>query len=84
MSSHPFLAGLFDKASQRTQILLATHASCFLAPFDLSRIAVMRKKDGEARFIKPEDSRVLRETLEDFGAEELEMMHRSDELERMA
>jgi predicted ATPase len=80
----PILAGLFEKASERTQILLATHASYFLVQFDLSRIAVMRKENGEAKFIKPRDSLMLRETLEDFGSEEIEMMHRSDELERMA
>ena len=80
----PILAGLFEKASERTQILLATHASYFLVQFDLSRIAVMRKEDGEAKFIKPSDSLMLRDTLEDFGSEEIELMHRSDELERMA
>ena len=80
----PILAGLFEKASERTQILLATHASYFLVQFNLSRIAVMRKDNGEAKFIKPRDSLTLRDTLEDFGPEEIEVMHRSDELERMA
>jgi predicted ATPase len=80
----PILAGLFEKASARTQLLLATHASYFLTQFDLSRIAVMRKEDGEARFIKPIDPTALRRNLEDFGADEIELMHRSDELERLA
>jgi predicted ATPase len=80
----PILAGLFEKASERAQILLATHASYFLMQFDLSRIAVMRKENGEARFIKPIDSNVLKQNLEDFGPEEIEVMHRSDELERLA
>ncbi|MCI0695642.1 AAA family ATPase [candidate division KSB1 bacterium] len=80
----PILAGLFEKACERTQILLATHASYFLMQFDLSRIAVFRKENGEAKFIKPQDSKTLRENLADFGPEELEMMHRNDELERLA
>jgi len=79
----PILAGLFEKACDRTQILLATHASYFLMQFDISRIAVMRKEHGEAKFIKPRDSRALNENLEDFGPEEIEIMHRSDELEQL-
>ena len=77
----PFLAGLLEKASDRTQILLATHSSYFLTQFDLSRIAVMRKKDGEAEFRKPENSKVLTDMLDDFGPEEIEALHISDELE---
>jgi len=80
----PVLAGLFKKASNRTQILLATHSSYFLTLFDLSRIAVMRKEDGEAKFLKPKDSKVLTEILKDFGPEEIENLHISDELEYFA
>ncbi len=80
----PTLAGLFEKACERTQMLLATHSSYFLMQFDLARIAVMRKENGEARFIKPGDSRVLSQNLADFGPDEIEVMHRSDELERLA
>ena len=79
----PILAGLFEKASGRTQILLATHASYFLTQFDISQIAVFRKENGEAKFIKPGDSPVLIEMLDDFGAKEIEQLHRSDELERL-
>ena len=78
------LAGLFEKACDRTQIILATHASYFLTQFDISRIAVMRKEDGQAVFAKPGSSRALAECLKDFGAEEIEVLHRSDELERLA
>jgi predicted ATPase len=77
----PVLAGLFEQASARTQILLATHASYFLTQFGLSRIAVMRKEQGKSLYLKPADSATLREMLEDFGPEEIEAMHRSDELE---
>ena len=80
----PILAGLFEKASSRTQILLATHASYFVVQFQTEQLAVMRKESGEAKFIKPKNSRVLMQNLEDFGTEELEIMHRSDELERLA
>ncbi len=76
----PLLAGLFQKASQRTQILLATHNSYFLTQFELAQIAAMRKENGEAKFIKPGDSQVLVDILADFGSNEIENLHRSDEL----
>jgi predicted ATPase len=80
----PVLSGLFKKASARTQILLATHASYFLTQFGLESIAIMRKENGESKFVKPSDSAVMRAMLEDFGTEELEHFHRSDELERLS
>jgi predicted ATPase len=80
----PILAGLFQQASQRTQIFLATHSSYFLTQFDIEEIAVFRKENGEARFLKPKDSQTLTQNLADFGLEELEIMHRNDELERLA
>lgn len=80
----PILAGLFEKASMRTQIFLVTHNSYFLSLFDLSRVAVMRKEKGKVRHLKPGDSQILRESLEDFGADELERLHRSEELEILA
>lgn len=80
----PILAGLFEKSSDRTQILLTTHSSYFLTQFDISRIAVMRKENGEAKFLKPKDSKVLIDILEDFGPEEIENLYLSDELEYFA
>lgn len=80
----PLLGALFQKAADRTQILLATHSSYFLLQFDLAQIAVLRKEGGEVRFYKPGDSAALAENLADFGPEEVEVMHRSDELERLA
>ncbi|BAZ78937.1 AAA family ATPase [Sphaerospermopsis kisseleviana CS-549] len=79
----PVLAGLFEKASERTQILLATHSSYFLTQFDISQIAVLRKENGEAKFIKPGNSPILIDMLDDFGSDEIEQLHRSDELERL-
>jgi len=80
----PVLAGLFEKACARTQLLVATHSSYFLTQFDLSQVAVLRKEDGEAKFLKPQDSAILRDMLVDFGSDEVERLHRSDELERLA
>lgn len=80
----PILAGLFEKASQRTQVILATHASYFLSQFDFQNIAVMKKEDGRSIFVKISDSNTLLDNLEDFGRDELEKMHRTDELEALA
>ena len=80
----PILAGMFQRASERTQILIATHASYFVKQFDLSTIAVMRKEEGQAVFRKPADSDVLKALLEDFGTEDLEYWHQSDQLEDFA
>ncbi|MGH2363799.1 MAG: AAA family ATPase [Chloroflexota bacterium] len=77
------LAGLFRKRQGRCQVLLATHSSYFLTCFDHSEIAVVTKRDGEARFRKISDSAALIANLEDFGAGELEIMHRNDELEAL-
>lgn len=80
----PILAGLFEKAAQRTQVILATHSSYFLTQFDLKNIAVMKKVAGESLFVKAKDSQTLLDNLEDFGSDELEKMHRTDELEALA
>jgi len=79
----PVLAGLFEKASQRTQVLLATHASYFLTQFDLKNIAVMKKVNGESVYVRVRNSEILLNNLEEFGTEELEQMHRNDELETL-
>lgn len=79
----PLLAGMFERACERTQILLATHSSYFLRQFDLSRITVVKKEEGHARFLKPSDRAALTAQLEEFGADEIEAMHRSDELEAL-
>ncbi|MFH1060005.1 MAG: AAA family ATPase [Pseudomonadota bacterium] len=80
----PLLAGLFKKLSERTQVILATHSSYFLSQFDLDQIAVMRKVDGRAEWIKPADHKVFRDILADFGQDEIERLHISDELEVLA
>jgi predicted ATPase len=80
----PVLAGLLKKVSERTQVLIATHSSFLLTQFDLHQIAVMRKENGAIQFSKPDSSKVLTSILEDFGAQEVEVLHRSDELEQLA
>ncbi|HLP62191.1 MAG TPA: AAA family ATPase [Candidatus Deferrimicrobium sp.] len=45
----PILAGLFEKASSKTQVILATHSSYFLTQFELTNIGVMKKILGESR-----------------------------------
>ncbi|MCD4738128.1 MAG: AAA family ATPase [Anaerolineae bacterium] len=76
----PLLAGLFEKASYNTQLLLGTHASYFLAQFDIDHLAVMHKQQGESKYVRPKNSQTLRANLETFGTEELELMHRSNAL----
>lgn len=78
------LATAFEEASERTQIILATHASYFLTQFDIENIAVMRKIAGESQYSRVKDSKTLMDNLDDFGIEELELMHRNDELEALA
>ncbi len=80
----PILAGLFEKASRKTQVILATHSSYFLNQFDLKNIAVMKKEAGKSLFVEVSNSQVLLDNLEDFGRDELEKMHRADELEALA
>lgn len=80
----PFLAGMLKKLANRSQVLVATHSSYFLTQFDLPQVAVMRKENGEALYVKPQDSKVLTAMLDDFGTTEIEVLHRSDELERLA
>jgi predicted ATPase len=88
MGIHPraqaLLAGMFQKATERTQFILATHSSYFLTQFDISQMAVLRKENGEAKFVRPADSKALKANLEEFGQEEIELMHRTEELERLA
>ncbi|MDZ4822758.1 MAG: AAA family ATPase [Flavobacteriales bacterium] len=80
----PILASLFEQLSQRTQVLLATHSSYFLSRFSLENIAVFKKTDGESRFLKPNSSQVLLDSLRDFGTEEIERLHPSNELEHFS
>jgi predicted ATPase len=79
----PKIAGLLKKLSARTQVLVATHSSYLLAQFDVADVAVLRKRNGSIEFSKPGTAAALLENLREFGADELELMHRSDELEAL-
>ncbi len=79
----PKIAGLLKKLSDRTQVLVATHSSYLLAQFDVADVAVLRKRGGSIEFSKPGTSAALLENLREFGDEELELMHRSNELEAL-
>ncbi len=78
-------AGLIQSAvyNNKAQILLTTHNSYFLSSFELDEIAVMRKNDFGTgiEFLKPKDSTVLKELLQEFDSSKLESLHQTDELE---
>lgn len=80
----PVLTGLFRVASARSQILIATHSPYLLSQCSLDEIAVMRKDDGAARFLRPRTSPGLRREVEEIGGEALARLHISDELESRA
>lgn len=77
------LAGLFRLASTRCQIVIATHSPYFLSHFNLEEIAVMRKENGEAVFLRPQSRDALRKMVEELGQAGIERLHLSDELEAL-
>jgi predicted ATPase len=77
----PILAGLLRIAAARSQILVATHSPYLLSQFTLDEIAVMRKENGRAVFVRPGNSKALRREIEELGGEALSQLHISDELE---
>lgn len=77
----PMLAGAFKLASARSQILITTHSPHFLSQFALDEIAVMRKDDGHAVFLRPGTSDALRHEVEELGGEALARLFLSEELE---
>lgn len=79
----PVLAGLFEKASERTQVLLTTHASYFLTQFDMENIAILKKTSGGSVYTNVRHSQAILNHLQQIEDEELQQMHRADELEGM-
>lgn len=77
----PIVAGLLRIASAKSQIIVATHSPYFLAQFLLPEVAVMRKEDGNAVFLRPATSAALRREVEEMGGDVLAKLHISDELE---
>lgn len=79
----PKIASLIEGAAERTQIITATHSSYFLMQFDIENISVMKKIMGECLYFKPANNKALISNLEEFGKNELEIMHRNDEMEAL-
>lgn len=77
----PILAGLLRLAAARSQVLVATHSPYLLSQFSLEEIAVMRKEDGRAVFVRPSDSQALKREVDELGGAALSQLHISDELE---
>ncbi len=77
----PTLAGALKLASARSQILIATHSPHFLSQFDLADIAVMRKEEGRAVWVRPSTSEALRSEVEEIGGEAIARLFLSEELE---
>lgn len=77
------LAGLFEKAADKTQVLLSTQSSYFLMQFDLDNIAILKKANGQSVYINAKNSKNLMENLKKIGIERLEHLHRTDELEAL-
>jgi predicted ATPase len=80
----PVLAGVLRLASTETQLLVTTHSPYFLSQFTLDEIAVMKKADGRAMFIRPSSNEALRQEVEELGSAGLAQLHLSDELEGRA
>jgi len=74
---------LFEKAADKTQVLLTTHSSYFLTQFDLDNIAILKKVNGQSVYINAKNSKNLMENLKKIGIERLEHLHRTDELEAL-
>lgn len=78
---YPLLAELFKELSDKTQVILTTHSSYFLSMFDIENILVLNKEAGDIKTLKPSTSQALIDNLKEFGDQELEIMHRSGEIE---
>ncbi len=79
----PILAALFQLASDRTQVVITTHSPYFLSQFELDDMAVMRKEEDRAVFVRPISSAALRSAVEEVGGETLVNLFLSEELETL-
>ena len=69
----PLVGGLLRRASQRSQVIVLTHSPEMLQGMPIESIAVMRKENGEARIVWPNDHELLREIVTDEVAGEREV-----------
>jgi predicted ATPase len=79
----PILTGLFEKAAERTQVLLTTHDSYFLTQFDPENLAVIKKTPDGSVYAAARHSETLMDRLRQVQDEDLERMFRADELETL-
>lgn len=79
----PVLTGLFEKAAERTQVLLATHDGYFLTQFDPENLAVIKKTPDGSVYAAARHSESLMERLRQVQDEDLERMFRGAELETL-
>lgn len=79
----PVLTGLFEKAAERTQVLLTTHDSYFLTQFDPENLAVIKKTADGSVYANARHSQTLMDRLRQVEAENLEQLFRADELETL-
>lgn len=77
----PILAGLFEKAAEKTQVLLTTYDSYFMTQFDVENISIIKKTGGSSAFINVRNSQPLMNELKSNSSDEIEQMYRADELE---
>ncbi len=79
----PVLAGLFEKASERTQVLLVTHDSYFMTQFDLENISVMKKTANGSALVSIRNSPTIFKKLKNIDAGGIEHMFRANEIENL-
>jgi predicted ATPase len=79
----PVLAGLFEKASEKTQVLLSTHNAYFLTQFSLENMSIIKKSAGASVCVNVRNTQSLLSKLQELEPEALERMYRADELESL-
>ncbi len=77
----PMLSGIFEKAADRTQLLLATHDSYLISQFDTESLSVLKKTPEGSVFNNARNSHGLISRLRKADSDEIERMFRADELE---
>lgn len=77
----PMLSGLFDKAADRTQLLLATHESYLISQFDMDNVSILKKTAEGSVFTNIRSSQAMMGQLAEAGPDDIERMFRADELE---
>ena len=79
----PVIADMIKEASERTQVLVATHSPELLDCFDINDVAVMARDEGELKTVwhRPSSRKHLSRLLQGVAGTTLGNLHRSGELE---